>query len=194
MSGVNPSGEENNTHNPHPIILLHQSLSSMKSKFIVLFMNLSRVNCSHEIKRRLFPGRKSVTKLWKWKSLSRVWLFATAWTTQSMELSRPEYWSGQPSPSPGDLPDPGTESESAVLQVDSLPGETPGNPRQCIKKQRHHFADKGLSSQSYGFSSSHVQMWQLDHKESSAPKNWCFWTVVLEKTRELLGLQGVQSS
>ena len=42
--------------------------------------------------------------------------------------------------------------------------------------------DKSLSSQSYGFSSSHVRMWELDHKESWAPKNWCFWTVVLEKT------------
>ena len=44
--------------------------------------------------------------------------------------------------------------------------------------------DKGLSSQSYGFSSSHVWMWELDHKENWAPKNWCFWTVVLEKTPE----------
>ena len=52
------------------------------------------------------------------------------------------------------------------------------------KKQRHHFADKGLYSQSYGFSSSHVQMWELDHKEGWAPKNRCFWTVVLEKTHE----------
>ena len=57
-------------------------------------------------------------------------------------------------------------------------------PRQNIKKQRHYFADKGPSSQSYGFSSSHVRMWELDHKESWAPKNWCFWTVVLEKTLE----------
>jgi len=55
-------------------------------------------------------------------------------------------------------------------------------PRQHIKKQRHYFADKGPSSQSYGFSSSRVWMWVLDHKESWAPKNWCFWTVVLEKT------------
>ena len=57
-------------------------------------------------------------------------------------------------------------------------------PRQCIKKQRHHFADKGPSSQSYGFSSSHIQMWELDHKEGWALKNWCFQTVVLEKTFE----------
>ena len=56
--------------------------------------------------------------------------------------------------------------------------------RQHIKTQRHYFADKVPSSQSYGFSSSHVQMWELDHKESWAPKNWCFWTVVLEKTPE----------
>ena len=57
-------------------------------------------------------------------------------------------------------------------------------PRQDIKKQRHYFANKGLSSQSYGFSSSHVWMWELDYKESWAPKNLCFWTVVLEKTLE----------
>ena len=49
-----------------------------------------------------------------------------------------------------------------------------------IKKQRHFFADKGLSSQSYGFSSSRVRMWELDHKESWVPKNGCFWTVVLK--------------
>ena len=49
---------------------------------------------------------------------------------------------------------------------------------------RHYFADKGPSSQSYGLSSSHVWMWKLDYKESWAPKNWCFWAVVLEKTLE----------
>ena len=59
-------------------------------------------------------------------------------------------------------------------------------PRQHIKRQKHHFANKGPYSQSYGFSSSHVRMWELDHKESWAPKNWCFWTVVLEKTLESL--------
>ena len=58
-------------------------------------------------------------------------------------------------------------------------------PRQHIKKQRHYFASKGPSSQSYGFSSSHVWMWELDHKESWTPKNWCFWTVVLQKTLEI---------
>ena len=58
--------------------------------------------------------------------------------------------------------------------------------RQHIKKQRHHFADKGPSSQSYGFSSSHVWMWELDYNEGWAPKNWCFLIVVktLEKTPE----------
>ena len=57
-------------------------------------------------------------------------------------------------------------------------------PRQHIKKQRHYFANKGPYSQSCGFSSSHVRMWELDHKESWAPKNWCFWIVVLEKNLE----------
>ena len=56
--------------------------------------------------------------------------------------------------------------------------------RQHIEKQRHYFANKGPSSQGYGFSSGHVWMWQLDYKESWEPKNWCFWTVVLEKTLE----------
>ena len=57
-------------------------------------------------------------------------------------------------------------------------------PRQHIKKQRHYFADKGPYSQSYGFSSSLVWMWELDYKESWVPKNWFFWTVGLEKTLE----------
>ena len=53
-----------------------------------------------------------------------------------------------------------------------------------ILKSRDIIADKGLSSQSFGFSSGHVWMWELDYKESYMPKNWCFWTVVLEKTLE----------
>ena len=57
-------------------------------------------------------------------------------------------------------------------------------PRQCIKKQRHHIANKGPYNQGYGFSSSHVWMWELDHEEGWALKNWCVWTVVLEKTLE----------
>ena len=60
--------------------------------------------------------------------------------------------------------------------------------------QRHYFANKGPSSQGYGFSSGHVWMWELDCEESRAPKNGCFWTVVLEKTWESLGLQGDQTS
>ena len=57
-------------------------------------------------------------------------------------------------------------------------------PRQHFKKQQRYFVNKGPSSQGYGFSSGHVWMWELDCEESWAPKNWCFWTVVLEKTLE----------
>ena len=57
-------------------------------------------------------------------------------------------------------------------------------PRQHITKQRYYFADKGPYGQSYGFSSSHVWMWELDHKEGWVLKKWCLWTVVLEKTLE----------
>ena len=56
--------------------------------------------------------------------------------------------------------------------------------RQHIKKQRYYFANKGPSSQGYGFSSGHVWMWELDCEESRVLKNWCFWTAVLEKTLE----------
>ena len=62
--------------------------------------------------------------------------------------------------------------------------ESYNHPRQHIQKQRHYFADKGPSSQSYSFSSSHVRMWELGYKESWTPKIWCFWSVVLEKTLE----------
>ena len=62
--------------------------------------------------------------------------------------------------------------------------ESYNQPRQHIKKQRHDFTNKGPSSQRYSFSSSHVWMWELDHKESWVPKNWCFWTVVLNKFLE----------
>jgi len=64
--------------------------------------------------------------------------------------------------------------------------ESYDKPRECIKKQRHHFANQDPYSQSYGFSSSHVWMWELDYKESWAPKNGCFWTVVLKKILESL--------
>ena len=56
--------------------------------------------------------------------------------------------------------------------------------QDCIKEQKHYFANKGSHNQSYGFSGSHIWMWELDYKESWVPKNWCFWTVVLEKALE----------
>ena len=62
--------------------------------------------------------------------------------------------------------------------------ESYDQPRQHIKKQRYYFDNKGPSSQGYGFSHGHVWMWELDYKESWALKNWCLWTVVLEKTLE----------
>ena len=62
--------------------------------------------------------------------------------------------------------------------------ESYDQPRQHIKKQRHYFANKGPSSQGCGFSSGHVWMWELDYEESWAPKNLCFWTMVLEETLE----------
>ena len=109
---------------------------------------------------------EQISRKWKVKSLSHVRFFATPWIVVyqaplSMGFSRQECRSGLLFPSPGDLPDPGIEPRSPTLQADALPSE-PSNYK----------------------SSSHVWMWELDYKESWAQKNWCFWTVVLEKTLE----------
>ena len=116
-------------------------------------------DCSHEIKRHLLLGRKLWLNLVQFssvQSLSHVRLFATPWIAACQaSLSITNSWSS--------------------LRLMS---------RQDIKKQRHYFANKGLSSQSYVFSISLVWMWELDYKESWVLKNWCFWTVVLEKTLE----------
>ena len=79
---------------------------------------------------------------------------------------------------------------------DTLWKKSYDQPRQHTKKQRHYLTNRGLSGQSYGFSSSLVWMWQLDHKEGWALKNWCFWLVVLKKkdSWESLGLQGDKTS
>ena len=79
----------------------------------------------------------------------------------------------------------GGQSTGVSALASFLPKKSQGwSPRQHIKKQRHYFANKGPSSQNYDFSSSHVWMWELVYKESWVPKNWCLWTVVLEKTLE----------
>ena len=77
------------------------------------------------------------------------------------------------------------DGDCTVMKLKDAPWKKSyDQPRQHIKKQRHYFVNKGPSSQAYGFSSGLVWMWELDCKESWALKNWCFWTVVLEKTPE----------
>ena len=96
--------------------------------------------------------------------------------------------SGLPFPSPGRSSRLRNQTQVSCITgrlfTDWAMREAHDQPRHHIKKQRHYFAYKGPSSHSYGFSSSHVWMWELDHKESWVLKNWCFWTVVLEKTLE----------
>ena len=77
-----------------------------------------------------------------------------------------------------------TADSDCRLEIDTFASwkESYDKPRQCIEKQRHHFDNKGLYSQGHGVSRSHVEMWDLDIKEGWLPKNWCFLTVVLEKT------------
>ena len=122
----------------------------------------------------------------------------------SRGFSRWEYWSGLPFPSPMHESEKWKWSQSCPTLSDPMDWSPPGSsvnrifqarvlewgaiafsddkPRQHIKKQRHYFVYRGLSSQSHGFSSSHVWMWELDHKEDWVPKKWCFQTAVLEKT------------
>ena len=86
-------------------------------------------------------------------------------------------------PNPGDLLD--SRIKPTSFMYPALAGRffTTSNT-WTIKEQRHHFSEKGPYSQNYDFSSSHVWMWKLEHKEGWAPKNWCFWIVVLYKTLE----------
>ena len=117
---------------------------------------------------------------------SQVWLCETLWTIAhqaplSTESSRQKYWSGLLCPPPGDFPNPGIKP--AFLLSPALVSRY-CTTRQYIKKKRNYFTDKGPSSQSYDYFSSHVWMWELDYKEVWALKNWWFWTVVLEKTLE----------
>ena len=82
---------------------------------------------------------------------------------------------------------------AAMKLKDAYSLESYDQPRQHIRKQRHYFANKGPSSQGYGFSSGHVWMWELDYKEGWVLKNLCFWTVVLEKPLESpLGCKEIQ--
>ena len=125
----------------------------------------------------------------------------------SLEFSRQEHWSGLPFPSPMHESEKSKWSRSVMSDSSRPHGLQPtrllhpwnfparvlewgaiafsdDQPRQHTKKQRHYFAHKDPSSQSYGFSSSHVWMWELVCRERWVLKNWCFWTVVLEKTLE----------
>ena len=75
---------------------------------------------------------------------------------------------------------------AAIKLIDAPWKESYDKPRQCIKKQRHHFVGKGHMVRAVDFSSSYVWMWELDYKESWAPKNWCCQIVVLEDSWESL--------
>ena len=123
-------------------------------------------------------------KLWSTYAMlshfSRVRLCATPYTAPhqappSLGFSRQEHWSGLPFPSPMHESEKWKWSRSVESDSQRPHGLQP-------KKQRLCFANKGLFSQGYGFSSGHVWMWELDHKVTWVLKNWCFWTVVLEKT------------
>ena len=92
--------------------------------------SMAGIESSGHIQVSAFSSVQSLSHVWlfkyKWKLLHCVWLFAIPWPVQSLEFSRPAYWSGLPFPSPGDLPNPGIEPRSPALQTDSLPAEPQG--------------------------------------------------------------------
>ena len=104
------------------------SLSFLQGIFPTQESNQALLPCRRILYQLSYQGSPKST-LSSLQLLSCVWLFATPWTTQSMEFSRPEYWSGYPFPSPGDRPKPGIEPRSPALQADSLPAEPPGKPK-----------------------------------------------------------------
>ena len=134
--------------------------------------------------------------------LSRVWLFATPWTVPplSMGFSKQEYWSGLPCPPPRDLPNPGIEPRSPALQVDSLPPEPQGKPKNTgvggVSLLQGIFLTQKLN---WGLLYCRWILYQLNYQRSPlegwASNNGCFQTVVLEKTSwESLGQQGDQTN
>ena len=171
-------------------------------------------DCSHEMKRHLLLERKAMTNLLLLllSHFSRVRLcatpeMATHQASLSLGFSRQKHWSGLPFPSPMhesekwkwshsvmsnssnpmDCSPPGSSIhgifQEKVLEWGAI-AFSDDQPRHHIKKQRHYFANRGLSSQSYGFCSSHVWMRELDYKEAECWRIDAFWTVVLEKTLE----------
>ena len=141
-------------------------------------------DCSHEIKRHLLCGRKAVTYPVEVKVaqscltlcdpmdyLARGILQARILEWVAFPFSRRSSW-------------PRNQTGAFCIADGFFTNWANDKPRQHIEKQRHHFANKGPYSQSYGFSSSRVCMWDLDHKEGWAWKNWCFWIVVPESTLE----------
>ena len=139
-------------------------------------------------KRKLNGNRFSSVQ-----SLSCVRLFATPWiAARQASLSITNSWSSLRLMSiESVMPSSHLILCCSLLLLPPIPPSL--RARQCIKKQRHHFADKSPYSQDYGLSISHIQMWGLGHEEGRLLKNWWFWAVVLEKTWESLGQQRDQA-
>ena len=153
-------------------IFLHNQTVQWKTKVISscsFFQYFSLCTSPHGV----------LQKNWHWlvQSLSHVRLFGTPW----LHLARLPCLSLTPAQS--NFMSIESVMVTAAMKLKDAPGkESYDQPRQHIKKQRYYFTNKGPSSQSYGFSSGHVWMWELDCEESWVLKNWCFWTVVLEQT------------
>ena len=150
-------------------------------------------NCNHEIKSSLLFEWKAVANLCEWScsvvsdSLRPCGLLPTRllcpWDSPGKNTGIGCHFLLQ-----GIFPTQGLNLGilhcRQMLYPLSHQGSPSGKPIECIKEQRHYFADRGPYGQSYGFSSSHVWMWELEHKKGWVLKYWCFQTVVLEKTPE----------
>ena len=163
---------------------------------ITLDMQMTPPLCRKQrgTKELLDEGEREEWKSWlKTQHLKKTKIMApgsiTSWKIEGEIVEAMAYFlfSGSKITANGDC---SHEIRSCLL----LKRKTMTNLGTIFKKQRHHFADNGPYSQSCDLSDSHAGMWQLDNKIGWALKKWCFWTVVLEKTLESLGLQGDQPS
>ena len=158
-------------------------------KWLIRISQVAREDLEWKKKQALpnFKASASFTALyslskWKWKSksLSCVWLFVTPWTIQSLESSRPEYWSEEPFPFSGNLPNPGIEPRSLTLQADALPAEPQGKTKNTAVGSLsllHGIFPTQESKQ--GLLHCRQILYQLSYQESPFPNEFCFkyWIV-----------------
>ena len=159
-TGWNPGRNINNLRHADDTILMAEIKEEPKSLLMQVKEESEKTGLKLNIQKMKIMAFDPITS-WQIGKNWKQWQTLSSWAPKSLQMVT-----------------------AAMKLEDASWEESYDKPRQHIKKERHHLTDKCPYSQSYGFSSSHLWLWELDHKESWVPKNWCFQTVVLEKTLE----------